>query len=40
MIIDFAKCDNIKGNKTDCKERKTPLGRVIKEGLFEKITIK
>lgn len=29
MIIDSAKCDNIKGNKIDCKESRTPLGRVI-----------
>ena len=39
MILDCVMCDK-KGNKRDCKEGKTSFDRVIKEGLFEKITIK
>ena len=39
MILDCVVCDK-KGNKRDCKEGKTSFDRVMKEGLFEKITIK
>ena len=39
MILDCVMCDK-KGNMRDCKEGKTSFDRVMKEGLFEKITIK